>query len=165
MPSSQPVPQFGSKLHVLLYCWAVSAIPASWRFQTQTGLAGVPRGGCHHNQSHQLDFQTYGMHRRGAIQVSTDIPSLPLKSKFVYSFTRLDNTLFLLEFKSKLKNKNKPKPVTAEFRDAQKYPRLPHYQCITSSQYLAHTNLSHIIICTYITCFQSWIIFSYLLKI
>lgn len=69
--------------------------------------------------------KAYGVHRCGATQVLTGMPSLPLNSKVFSSFTRFDNTLFLLEFKSKLK---KEKPVTAEFRDAQRYPHFPHYQ-------------------------------------
>lgn len=88
--------------------------------------------------SHELDCDTCRMHKRRAVQVLTDMPSLCLKSKFYSSFTSLDNNLFLLESKSNYKVSKR----TSEFAGAESYPRLPHYQCITRSQHFARTKLS-----------------------
>lgn len=71
------------------------------------------------------------MHSCGAIQVLTDLPSLPLKSKFSSNFTSLDNNLQPLEFKSNKKKPTKTQKVISEFADAENYPSLPYYQCIT----------------------------------
>lgn len=101
-------------------------------------ISRVLRDQHQHDRSHELDCNTCRLHRSGAVQVLTDMPRLCLKSKFHSRFTSLDNNLFFLESKSYYKVSKR----TSEFADAESYPYLPHYQCITWSQHLAYTKLS-----------------------